>query len=254
MTAIIIDDGEMNHRLLKTLLGYCSVIVKVIGSAYSIEEGVQLIEEHKPDLVFLDIQFPNDRLGFELLDRLDTSTFQIVFVSGYKVYGVNAVGFGALDYLLKPIKLELLDEVLQKAQKRQEEKITSQKQYEVLLETFQRSNTDKLPSRISISTQEGIFFKAIKDIIRFEAKESYTNIVFTPGQKGILASINLGEYEEKFKFYPEFMRVHRSYMVNLNYVEKYVRGDGGYLMLKDGEIVYVSKKYKDELIDRLSKI
>lgn len=254
MTAIIVDDGEINHRLLKKLLNYSSVKVKVIGSAYSIEEGIELVQQLNPDLIFLDIQFPNDRLGFELLDTFHTTNFQIIFVSGHKVYGVNAVGFGAIDYLLKPIKLASLVEALQKAQKRHQERIFSEKQYEVLLETFQRFNTDKLPSRISISTQEGIFFKAIKDIVRFEAKESYTNIVFTPGQKGILASINLGEYEEKIRFYPEFMRVHRSHIVNLNYVDRYVKGDGGYLILKDGEIVYVSKKCKDELIERLSRI
>lgn len=254
MTAIIIDDGEKNHLLLKKLLSYCSVKVEILTSAYSIEEGIQQVKALNPDLIFLDIQFPNDRLGFELLEAFPEPRFQVVFISGYKVYGVNAVGFGALDYLVKPINLSLLDKALQKAEVRHSKRLFSQKQYDVLLDTFHRFNTtDKRPSRISISTQEGIFFREIKDIVRLEAKDSYTEIIFTPGQKDILASINLGEYELRFKSYPEFVRVHRSYMVNLNFVERYVKGDGGYLILKDGRSILVSRKYKDELMKRLLK-
>lgn len=253
MTAIIIDDGEKNHPLLKKLLSYCSVEVEVVGSAYSIKDGIQQIEDLNPDLIFLDIEFPNNRLGFELLDAFEEPQFQVVFISGFEKYAVNAVRFGALDYLVKPVDIEDLEKVLQTAQRKYEEKISSQEQIQVMLEALQSLKEEKLPTRIGISTQEGIFFKEVKNIVRLEAKEGYTNIVFTEGQKGILASINLGEYEEQFKSYPEFMRVHRSYMVNLNYVESYIRSGGGYLMLKDGRSVDVSKKYKEELMKRLLK-
>lgn len=252
MTAIIIDDGEKNHLLLKKLLSYCSVKVEILTSAYSIEEGIQQVKALKPDLVFLDIRFPNDRLGFELLEAFEAPPFQVVFISGFEKYAVNAVRFGALDYLVKPLKVEELEAVLQTAKWKQEERVSSQRQIQVLLEALQNLKEEKLPTRISISTLEGIFFKEVKNIVRLEAKEGYTNIIFTEEQKGILASINLGEYEEQFKAYPEFMRVHRSYMVNLNYVESYIRSGGGYLILKDGRSVDVSKKYKEELMERLS--
>mgnify|MGYP000070412258 CR=1 FL=1 len=254
MRAVIIDDGPKNHTLLKELLILCDQRVEIVGSAYDIEQGILMVKELQPNLIFLDIEFPAERLGFEVLDALADSNFQVIFISGHKKYGVNAVRFGALDYLLKPIALDRLKEALQKARQKHNANATTQMQFEVLLEAFHRFNEKKLPSRIGISTQDGIFFKEVKDIIRLEAKESYTNIIFTPGQKGILASINLGEYEEQFKSYPEFMRVHRSSMVNLNYVDVYVKSDGGYLKLKNGESVDVSKKYRNELIQRLSNI
>ncbi len=252
MTAIIIDDGVKNHPLLKKLLSYCSVEVDILASAYSIEEGIEQVKTLKPDLIFLDIQFPGGRLGFELLEAFEEPSFQVIFISGFEKYAVNAVRFGALDYLVKPIKVEKLEAVLQIAKRKQVERVSSQRQIQVLLEALQNLKEEKLPTRISISTLEGVFFKEVKNIVRLEAQEGYTNIIFTEEQKGILASINLGEYEEQFKAYPEFMRVHRSYMVNLNYVESYIRSGGGYLILKDGRSVDVSKKYKEELMERLS--
>lgn len=254
MKTLIIDDVPKNHLILKGLLRYCDQQVELIGSAYSIEEGIKMVREHDPDLLLLDIQFPGERLGFELLEAFKDAKFQVIFVSGHREHGVNAVRFGALDYLLKPIALERLQEALQKAMKQYLKKQTAETQIQVLLEAFYEMKGEKLPSRIGISTQDGIFFKEVKDIVRLEAKESYTNIVFTPGQKQILASINLGEYEEQFKPYPEFMRVHRSNMVNLKYVDVYVKADGGYLKLKNGEEVDVSKRYRDELITRLSEM
>ncbi|MBX2877386.1 MAG: LytTR family DNA-binding domain-containing protein [Saprospiraceae bacterium] len=254
MKTLIIDDLPKNHSILKELLRHCNQQVELVGSAYSIEEGIKMVEELDPDLLFLDIQFPKARLGFELLEAFEEFKFQVIFVSGHPKHGVNAVRFGALDYLLKPIALDRLQEALRKAKKQFLKKQSTATQFQVLLEAFYELKGKKLPSRIGISTQDGIFFKEVKDIVRLEAKESYTNIVFTPGQKEILASINLGEYEEQFKSYPEFMRVHRSYMVNLKYVEVYVKADGGYLKLKNGEEVDVSRRYRDELIARLSEM
>lgn len=254
MRALIIDDSPKNHSTLKKLLHHGDQQIDLVGSAYSIEEGITMVKELDPDLLFLDIQFPERRLGFELLQAFEEAKFQVIFVSGHHKHGVDAVRFGALDYLLKPINPDRLQEALKQARKYYLKKQTPEAQIEVLLEAFHEMKGEKLPSRIGISTQDGIFFKEVKDIVRLEAQESYTNIIFTPGQKEILASINLGEYEEQFKPYPEFMRVHRSNMVNLNYVDVYVKADGGYLKLKNGEEVYVSKRYRDKLIERLSRM
>ncbi len=254
MKTLIIDDLPENHSVLRELLQHCDPRIELVGSAYDLEEGVKMVKEFDPDLVFLDIQFPGERLGFELLETFNETKFQVIFVSGHLEHGVEAVRFGALDYLLKPIALNRLQEALQKARKQYLKKQKVDIQFQFLLEAFHEMKDEKPPSRIGISTQDGIFFKEVKDIVRLEAQESYTNIVFTRGQKEILASINLGEYEQQFKSYPEFMRVHRSYMVNLTYVDVYVKADGGYLILKNGEEVDVSKRYRDELITRLSKM
>ena len=254
MRALIIDDSPKNHSTLTKLLRHGDQQIDLVGSAYSIEEGIKMVEELDPDLLFLDIQFPEERLGFEVFEAFEDAKFQVIFVSGHHRYGVNAVRFGALDYLLKPIDPGRLQEALQKARKYYLKQQTPAAQFQVLLEAFHEMKGERLPSRIGISTQDGIFFKEVKDIVRLEAQESYTNIVFTRGQKEILASINLGEYEEQFKSYPEFMRVHRSNMVNLRYVEVYVKADGGYLKLRNGEEVDVSKRYRDELIERLSRM
>lgn len=254
MKAIIVDPCPKSHEKLRELLINNEQEIQIIDSAYSMDEGFISVKELDPDLLFLGVEFPEGRLGFELLESLEPIDFQLIFISAQEKNGAAAVRFGALDYLLKPIALTALRWAVGKARQKHLEKLSVRRQTQDLMDALLRLTEEKLPSRIGISTQEGIFYKEVKDIIRLEAKESYTNIVFTPGQKEILASINLGEYEAQFKPYRQFMRVHRSNLVNLNYVEVYVKSDGGYLRLKNGESVDVSKRYRAELIQRLAKI
>lgn len=254
MKAIIVDACPKSHEELRECLTCCEQEVEVIDTAFNIDEGITLVNNLHPDLIFLGVEFPNKRLGFELLESFNPIEFQIIFISDQEKNGADAVRFGALDYLLKPLASIRLQQAVRKAEEKHWAQLSAKRQAQDLVDAILRLNEEKLPRRIGISTQEGIFYKEVKDIIRLEAKESYTNIVFTPGQKEILASINLGEYEAQFKPYRQFMRVHRSNLVNLDYVEVYVKSDGGYLRLKNGESVDVSKRYRDELIQRLSKI
>lgn len=254
MKAIIVDACPKSHKELRELLTDYRQEVQIVDAAYGIEEGITLVKKLEPSLLFLGVEFPNKRLGFELLEAFESVDFQIIFISEQEKNGAAAVRFGALDYLLKPLVLKRLQRAVRKAKQKQLERLNAERKVQEFVDTLLRLTEEKLPKRIGISTQEGIFYKEVKDIIRLEAKESYTNIVFTPGQKEILASINLGEYEAQFKPYPQFMRVHRSNLVNLDYVEVYVKSDGGYLRLKNGESVDVSRKYRDELIQRLAKI
>ena len=253
MKAIILDDAYNSYHLLTHLLESCSVKVEIIGSACSLEEGKQLIKILQPDLVFVNLGKDEEILWFELFDSDEIGDIPIVVLADDPQYALNAIHLGMLDYLLKPLEKEEVEHMLQKASRELEKKKKRENSYRLVLDVLQKMQGSQLASRISISTADGIFLKELSDIVRMEAKEGYTNIIFTEGQKEILASINLGEYESRFKKYPEFMRVHRSHLVNLNYVDRYIRSDGGYLMLKNGNKVQVSRNYKDSLMVQLTK-
>lgn len=253
MDTVIIDDEKDSHEVLRDILSKAYPDFRVLASGFGVREGLELIRKFNPELIFLDIEM-RDGTGFDLLKELgDEPDLQVIFVTAHKHYALTAIRFGALDYILKPIDSDLLREALERARRTQEKKI-SQQQLQILWETLDKLKERKLPTRIGISTQEGIIYKTVKDIIRLEAQKNYTQFTIDHSAKKILAAINIGEYEEQFKPYEEFMRVHRSHLVNLEYVEKYVRSDGGYLVLQDGSKVAVSRIYKDDLLDRLNNL
>ena len=252
MLTVIIDDEPQSHQVLTDLLGKYHPDIEYVGSAYSIKDAVELIKKKQPELVFLDIELP-DGLSFELLKQIGKPDFYIIFISGFGHYARSAIRFGALDYLLKPISRHELAEALKITRAKRKEKI-SQDQIQILLETFQNFQEKKLPTRIAISTSEGIIYRSVKNIIRLEAHQNYTKFSLAGSERRILASVNLGEYTEQFESYHEFMRVHRSHLINLRYVDKYVRAGGGYVMMKDQASVSVSRLYKDELLKRLERL
>lgn len=253
MDTIIIDDEKDSHEVLKDMLSKSHPDFRVVASGFSVKEGLNLIRKFSPNLIFLDIEMP-DGTGFDLLKQLgEQPNLQVIFVTAHKHYALTAIRFGALHYILKPIDSDFLDEALQKARRKQQEKI-SQQQLQILWETLENLQDRKLPTRIGISTQEGIIYKTVKDIIRLEAQQNYTEFIIDHTSKKILAAINLGEYEEQFKPYAEFMRVHRSHMVNLAYVDKFVKSEGGYLVMQDGAKISVSRLYKDALLNRLNNL
>ena len=249
MTAIIIDDERESHEVLHQVLTAYEPDITIVASAFCVEEGLKLIHIHHPQLVFLDIRMP-DGTGFDLLKRIGKPDFQVIFITAHDNHAQTAIRFGALDYLLKPIPPDELRTAIQRAREKQQEKISLQ-QLQILWETLQTFQERKLPLRLGISTSEGVLFHFVKDIIRLEAQQNYTEFTLANSPRKILASVNLGEYEEQFKPYREFMRVHRSHLINLTYVQKYTRGDGGYLVMKDGGLVSVSKRLKDEVLRRL---
>lgn len=248
LTAIIVEDEERSQKALITLLSKHHPDIKLLGSANNVEKAYTLLIKKKPDIVFLDIQLP-DGLGFDLLERFEKPPFHIIFTTAYDQYALTAIKFGALDYVLKPIDQEELDGALEKTREKQKNLISKQ-QLQILFETFNNIPEAKLPSRISISTSEGIIYRPVKDIIRLEAQANYTKFYFSR-DKDILASTNLGEYEDQFEPYQNFMRVHRSHLINLHFVDTFKKTDGGYLLMKDKVEVSVSRLYKDRLLERL---
>ncbi len=249
MTALIVEDEIQSHKVIKNLLSQSHSDIEVAASAFSVEEGYNKIMEINPDVVFLDIELP-DGLGFDLLKRISEPDFFIIFITAHDHYAITAIRFGALDFLLKPIKPDHLAEAIEKARQQFRKKI-SKEQMQILWETLANIQEKKLPSRMSISTADGILYLEIKNIIRLEAQQNYTEFTIANTPRKLLASVNLGEYQEQFELYKDFVRVHRSHEVNIDYVEKYVKSDGGYLVMKNGDKIPVSRKYRDDLLDRL---
>jgi len=255
LRAVIVDDESRSHQHLTSLFDKNHPEVELLGSAFSVEDGLKLINLQEPNLVFLDIEMP-DGTGFDLLHQIENYNFKVIFITGHNKYAVTAIKFGAIDYLLKPVDEKELAIALKEAQKeaqKQAQLNMSQEQLAILWETLERFNQQKLPSRIAIATTEGIHYKQVKDVIRLEAKQSYTEFSFENDKK-IIASSNLGEFIEQFEHYSDFMKVHRSHLVNLNFVKTFVKTEGGHLVMVDDSEVSVSRLYKDDLLERLKKL
>ena len=244
LTAIIIDDELKGRIALKQKLkDYCPQ-VQLAGEAANGEEGLLLIEKTRPRLVFLDIEMPRMN-GFEMLERLPSINFEIIFTTSYDQYALKAIRFSALDYLLKPVDGEELKQAVQKLIRRSHKPI--QQQLELLL---QKIHQPGIPvTKIALPTMEGLEMVSINTIISCESESNYTT-VFLKNKRKMVISRTLKEMEELLEDY-SIIRVHRCYLINLNEVEKYIKGEGGYLMMSDGTNIDVSKSRKDELIQKL---
>ncbi len=240
-TAIIIDDELKGRIALKQkLLDHCPGI-RLIGEADSGKTGIALIESICPDIVFLDIEMPGMD-GFEMLKKISDKKFHIIFTTAYDHYAIKAIKFAAFDYLLKPVDIEELKEAI--------ERITTNilqnhtiKKLEVL---EQHLFANSARNKIAIPTIDGLLFFNISDIVYLEAHSNYTEIHFMNNQK-LTASRTLKEFEEMLPS-DKFFRPHHSYIINLDYIKRYIRGDGGQIELQNGSVVSVSRSKKDEFL------
>lgn len=250
MQAIIVDDEAQSHDALLLLLKKNHLDIEVVAQAYNVEEGVAAIQKHNPDLLFLDIEMP-DGDGFDLLRRITNRTFETIFITAFHDRAIEAFEVEAIHYLMKPPSEETLIKAIKRAKEKSQKGILDE-QLKLIAGYIQGQNNHALPSKIRIPTIDGIIFKPIKDIIRLKAEAGYTMFYFTENHTNILASTNIGLYVDRLKPYQEFMKVHRSHIVNLNFVEKYVKSDGGYLEMVNGDHVDVSRRFRDELITRMN--
>jgi len=240
-TAIVIDDELKGRIALKQkLLDHCPDI-KLIGEADSGKQGIEIIQHVHPDIVFLDIEMPGMD-GFEMLKKITDKKFHIIFTTAYDHYAIKAIKFAAFDYLLKPVDIEELKQAIERIGQSQPEDHTIKK-LEVL-EQHLFSNTSL--NKIAIPTLDGLLFFNLSDIIYLEAHSNYTEIHFMNNQK-IVASRTLKEFEEMLPT-DKFFRPHHSHIINLQYIKRYIRGDGGQIELQNGAIVNVSRKKKDEFL------
>jgi two-component system LytT family response regulator len=240
--AIIIDDEVHCQKTLSILLKeYCPAIevVQLCGDGQS---GLEAIHHVKPDLVFLDIEMPQMN-GFEMLAQLQETPFAIIFTTSYDQYAIKAFRFSALDYLLKPIEPKELIAAVQKVAAQRS--LPAQEQFELLLKQIHHKGNEF--SKIAVPTAEGFELIPAEHVVRCEANGNYTTFFLKNKQK-IVACRSLGEIEEQLQDFSFFVRVHHSWIANLNEVTKYIRGEGGYLLMSDGSTVNVARSRKDMLL------
>ncbi len=233
--AIIIDDENRTRELIAKMVNSFGFDIEAIPAGENVQSGIKAIEEMKPDIVFLDIQMP-DGTGFDVLKSVKNKDFEVIFVTAHEEYAIKAIKFSALDYLLKPIDPTELKAAVQKALEASENrhKEKEEGQFDALQYNIQ-SNQKR---RLVLKTQESVFVVELDEIIRCEADRNYTSFFLANGKK-ILVSKTLKEYETLLSPH-NFLRVQQSHLINLDYVDRYDKGNGGSVVMKDGSEVPLS--------------
>ncbi len=236
--AILIDDETKSTQVLTMLVSQYCPQVEIVGTAKKPQQGIELIQALQPDLVFLDIEMPYMN-GFSLLEAIFPITFEVIFVTAFENYALKAFRYNALDYLVKPISIEELRNAVDKAIQR-----VFIKKNNLL------KNTLKI-GKICLPIQEGIWFANVEDIVRCEADGKYTWFYFQLQDRRLVCR-NLKEYEELL---PEdtFFRVHHAHLVNLKYVQKYIKGRSGLIEMQDGSQVELSARKRDLFLTRFQE-
>ncbi len=242
VSAVIIDDEEKSRQTLRQMLIMFCPNIQIIGEAKDVQTAYELLSIVKPEVVFLDIRMP-DGNGFDLLGKLKTRDFHLIFTTAYDQYALKAIKFSALDYLLKPIDSEELKAAVTKATNREKPKTD---EIDNLLKNINQKNEDQ---KIVLSTSEGMHIIRVKNIIRCQADDYYTNFYLNDGRR-IMISKTLKENEELLKDH-NFIRPHRSHLVNMAYIKRYVKSDGGYIILADATKIPVSRRKKDVIVNYL---
>ena len=246
LKAIIIDDEARSRKALQIALNDYCPSVQIAAIAETPENGIEEIIKHKPDIVFLDVQMPG-MSGFDLLSHFPEIDFDVVFITAHDHYAIKAIRFSALDYLLKPIQIDELMAAVKKAEERKNRKHTNW-QYKSLYENV-RSNNNTSGS-IAVPTGDGVLFIKTQNIIRCEAEGNYV-IIYLPGKEKLLITKNLGDVESMLDA-KEFFRVHNSHLVNLSHIKKYIKGEGGYVIMSDNSVVDVARRKKEEFMQMLN--
>jgi two-component system LytT family response regulator len=243
LKAIIIDDEPYCCETIATFLKEFDN-VRVLAQCSDGIQGIEAILKHKPDVVFLDVEMPKMN-GFEMLQELPTIDFEIIFTTSYDQYALKAIHFSAIEYLLKPIDEEELHHAIDKVRRRKNNPISQQ--LEILMHKLSEPKS-KL-SKIALPTMDGLEMISIDSIVYCESASNYT-IVHSKDNPKIVVSRTLKQMGELLLDY-SFLRVHRCFLVNINEVERYMKGEGGYLKLSNGATIDVSKNRKELLLSIL---
>ena len=245
MRIIIVDDEKKGRESLQAMLTEYCTGVEIVGETSNADDAFLLIEQQKPELVFLDVEMPQGN-GFYLLEKFSQIHFHVIFTTAHENYALQAIKHHALDYLLKPIDIDELKLSIEKARKTL---LTPMKKnpYEEMLITKKA----EMNGRIALPVKEGLIYLQVADIIRIESDGSYSVIYAADGRK-YLVSKNIGEYESLL---PEkyFFRIHKSHLVNIRKVKKYIRTDGYFAEMEDGSVIEIARRKKDEFLEAMEK-
>ncbi len=248
INTIIIDDEFHGRQALQLAVSECCPEINVMKVCGCPVEGIETIKALNPQLVFLDVQMPK-LSGFDVLRQLEPINFQVIFVTSYDKYALKAIKFSAIDYLLKPVDVDELEIAIERA-KRQMHTIEQTYKLQSMLNNVNYG--DKKIERLAVPTFEGINFFNVEEIIYCEAEGNYTNLVLRGGRKE-LVSKNLKEFESMLSS-AGYVRVHNSYLINSKHIEKYIKGEGGYVILSEGHHVDISRRRKEAFLNSLHKV
>ncbi len=245
MKIIIIDDEAFARQCIKTILNKKFPEIEVVGEAESIKDAIKIIKEKTPDLVFLDIDL-TDGTGFELLHQFDEINFKIIFVTAHNEFAIKAIKFSALDYLLKPVDSAELENAINKAEKELNKHNEKEK-----VNTFIHNLSSNDNKKIVVNTADKIHILNIEDIIHCESKSNYT-ILFLNNGTDIIVSKSIKSYSTLLEEYG-FVRVHRSHLINIKYIEFFDKRGDGFILLNNKTKIPVSSRNKQSLLDTLSQ-
>lgn len=245
INAIIIDDEQKLREVLKIKLNQYCPFVNILGQGVNAEDGYKKIIEFKPNLVFLDIAMPGET-GFDMLSRFDKIDFEIIFVTGFNEYALDALKVSAVDYILKPVKTELLVQAVTKAKAKIED-ISLLSQYEVLKHNLNHIGDQN--TKVAIPGANAYEFVKIEDIIRCEGWQKYTKIHLADGVT-IVSSYNLGVFRDMLESYG-FFSTHKSHLVNKSHITRYLKD--GTIILSDGSNAPVARRRKEEFMEQVIK-
>jgi len=244
---VVIDDEQNAVDFIISIIGEYCPDLEVTGKAHNIAEGIRIIENTKPELVLLDVEMPNGS-GFDLLSHFPEKDFDVIFITAFNHYAIKAIKFSAVDYILKPINInEFIDSVSRVIRKRSDDLMRNNERFRILMENLKTPT----PSRLAIATSEGMEYLNPREIIRIEADRSYSWFYLT-GERKLLVSRNLKEFQDLLGD-RNFFRPHNSFLINLKFVKKFVRKEGGYIEMTDGSQVPVSRNRKDIFLAHMSR-
>jgi two-component system, LytTR family, response regulator len=241
LKAILVDDELSSLQNLKHKLEEFCPDIKIAAEAQQPEEAILLIRHHKPDVIFLDIEMPRMN-GFRMLDEVGEYDFDIIFTTAYNHYAVDAIRISAFDYLTKPIAIKDLQNAVERLVKQRHQ--ATREKLDVLRQSLSDHKTQE--DKIAIPTNDGMEFLPIKNIVHIESSTNYSKVFLKEG-KPILVTRLLKDFEDMLLPY-RFFRIHNSHLINLNYIQKYVRGEGGQVIMQNGDAIDVARRKKEEFL------
>ena len=244
---LIIDDENRTRDLIAKMIDSFGFDVETIPEGESVQSGIKAIETHNPDIVFIDIQMP-DGTGFDVIRSIENKKFEVIFITAHEEFAIKAIKFSALDYLLKPVDTSELKAALEKALAVIEENNNGYSQFDAL----QKNIIPNEKRRLVLKTQQSVHVVELDQIIRCEADRNYTSF-FLLDDKKILVSKTLKEYEMLLSGY-NFLRVQQSHLINISYVDRYDKKNGGAVVMKNGAEVPLSPAKRELFFKKLENL